>query len=91
MTAGEYRRLLEDDARTIPDLFYDVQRLLVDDNEVACLIRFDCTPVDTFQDLRPSGSRISFSEHVFYHFRGDHIVQVWSLLDVAALQRQLTH
>ena len=89
MTAAGYRRLLEDDVRRIPDLVYDVQRLLVDDDEVACLIQFDCTPVETFRDLRPSGSRITFTEHVFYQFRGDHIVRVWSLLDVDALRRQL--
>jgi SnoaL-like polyketide cyclase len=46
MTAGQYRQLLEDDVRTIPDLFFDVQQLVVDAGHVACRIRFDCTPVE---------------------------------------------
>lgn len=90
MTADEYRRLLEDDVRRIPDLFYDVESLVVDGNDVACRIRYECTPVEPFRGLRPTGSRISFTEHVFYRFQDGHIVQVWSLLDVDALHRQLT-
>jgi steroid delta-isomerase-like uncharacterized protein len=89
MTAGQYRQLLEDDVRRIPDLFFDVQQLVVDAGHVACRIRFDCTPVEPFQGFEPSGSRVVFAEHVFYRFRNDHIAQVWSLLDIAALHRQL--
>jgi predicted ester cyclase len=89
MNAGQYRQLLEDDVRTISDLFFDVQQLVGSDEYVACRIRFDCTPVERFQGFEPSGSRIVFAEHVFYRFQDDHITQVWSLLDIGALQRQL--
>jgi len=89
MSARQYRELLEDDVRRIPDLFFDVQHLVVAGDRVACRLRFDCTPVEAFQGLGPSGSPVVFTEHVFYRFRDDRIVEVWSLLDVAALRRQL--
>lgn len=90
ISAGQYRELLEDDVRSIPDLFFDVQHLVVAGAHVACRLRFQCTPVRTFQGLEPTGSPVTFTEHVFYRFQDRHIVQVWSLLDVAALQGQLT-
>lgn len=89
MTGGQYRELLEDDVRRIPDLFFDVQHLVVDNGYVACRIGFDCTPREPFQGRQPTGSRVVFAEHVFYRFHYARITQVWSLLDVAALQRQL--
>ncbi len=89
MTGGQYRELLERDMRTIPDLFFDVQQLVVDSGAVACRIRFDCTPSGPFRGLQPTGSRVLFDEHVFYRFEKQRIVQVCSLLDVAALERQL--
>ena len=40
--------------------------------------------------LRPNGGSISFSEHVFYKFRGGKIYEVWSLLDVPSIVEQLS-
>lgn len=89
MTGRQYRELLDDDVRRIPDLYFDVQHLVVDGSEVACRLRFDCTPREPFHGFEPTGSRVVFTEHVFYRFHDDRIVRVWSLLDVAALRRQL--
>lgn len=86
----QYREMLEDDVRRIPDLFFDVRHLVVAGDQVACRLRFECTPVAAFQGLEPTGEPVVFTEHVFYRFAGDHIVQVWSLLDLAALRRQST-
>lgn len=88
-TGAQYREMLEDDVRRIPDLVFAVQHLAVDGDLVACRIGFDCTPVQPFQGRRPTGARVQFTEHVFYRFRQDRIVRVWSLLDVEALARQL--
>ena len=90
ISGGQYRDMLEDDVRRIPDLFFDVRHLVVAGDQVACRLRFECTPVEAFQGFQPTGHPVVFAEHVFYRFEGDRIVQVWSLLDVAALQRQLT-
>lgn len=90
MSARQYRRLLEDDVRRIPDLFFDVQRLVAAGDQVAARLRFDCTPALTFHGVEPTGLRVVFHEHVFYRFEDEHIAEVWSLLDTAALQVQLT-
>jgi len=89
LTGGQYRELLEDDVRRIPDLFFDVQLLVVDGKHVACRIGFDCTPREPFQGWSPTGARVMFAEHVFYRFEAGRIIQVWSLLDLAALHAQL--
>ncbi|RKS75312.1 putative ester cyclase [Motilibacter peucedani] len=89
MTLRDYRALLEDDVRRIPDLVYDVRLLVTGEDHVACVLRFDCTPAETFRGLEPTGERIVFTEHVFYRFEDRRIVQVWSLLDLEALERQL--
>jgi predicted ester cyclase len=90
ISGGQYREMLEDDVRRIPDLFFDVRHLVVSGGLVACRLRFECTPVEVFQGLQPTGRPVVFAEHVFYQFEDDRIVQVWSLLDLAALQGQLT-
>jgi predicted ester cyclase len=91
MSVGQYRRLLESDVRSIPDLYFAVEQLVVEDGDVACRLRFDCTPVGRFKGFEADGSRIEFTEHVFYRFRDGYISQVWSLLDIEALQRQMAH
>lgn len=89
MTGRQYRELLEGDVGTFPDLFFDIAHLVVAGGLVACRIRFDVTPTAPFRGFAPTGSKVVFTEHVFYRFTGDRITQVWSLLDVEALARQL--
>lgn len=39
-----YLRMLEGDFLAIPDLRFEIERLLVDPPGVACRLHFDCTP-----------------------------------------------
>jgi predicted ester cyclase len=89
-TREKYRTLLADDVRKVPDLQYDVQLLVVGADHVACRIRFDCTPQHEFLGIDAGGRRVSFAEHVFYRFRENRIDEVWSLIDVDSIRRQLT-
>jgi predicted ester cyclase len=90
MTRRQYRDLIADDVAAIPDLFYAVETLVVSGDDVACRIRFDCTPVREFLGgIVPDGRRLSFTEHVFYRFREGRIEHVWSLIDRDAVRRQL--
>jgi predicted ester cyclase len=57
---------------------------------VAAKLDFDCKPAKTFLGFEPSGRRIQFTEHVFYRFSGELIIAVTSLLDLAAIQRQVS-
>ena len=84
-----YRAMLERDFSEIPDLYFKIQLLISDPPHVACRLQFDCTPKSRFLGLEVGGKRVSFAENVFYEFRGDKISQVWSVIDKAAIERQL--
>ncbi|WP_210944344.1 ester cyclase [Streptomyces sp. MK37H] len=89
-TIAGFQDLLRRDATEIPDLHYAIDRLLVQGEEVACRIRFDCTPAAGFRGLPPTGRPISFVEHGFYRYQDGRIAEIWSLIDMEAIREQLT-
>jgi predicted ester cyclase len=88
-TRDTYRELLVDDVRKIPDLRYEIRLLVAGPDHVACRLWFDCTPRQVFHGIDAGGRRVSFAEHVFYRFRADRIADVWSLIDIDSIRRQL--
>lgn len=84
-----YREMLERDFCEIPDLHFSIQLLISDPPYLASRLFFDCTPKGKFLGLPVNGKKVSFTENVFYKFRGEKIVQVWSVLDKAAIETQL--
>jgi predicted ester cyclase len=84
-----YREMLERDFHEIPDLRFEIQLLICEAPHIASRLQFDCTPVGTFLGLPVNGKRIAFSENVFYEFQQNRIRQVWSVIDKAAVERQL--
>lgn len=84
-----YRAMLEEDVRQIPDLRFNAELLVNGADHVACRLAFDCTPAGMFLGLPVNGQRVRFYEHVFYRFREGKIVEVWSLLDRAAIEQQV--
>lgn len=84
-----YREMLERDFDAIPDLHFDVHLLICDPPYVASRLRFDCTPKGNFLGLHVNRKRVSFTENVFYEFRGEKIERVWSVIDKAAIEAQL--
>ena len=86
---AEFQDLLRRDATEIPDLRYEIERLVVQGEQVACRIRFDCTPTASFRGIPPTGRSISFVEHVFYRYEDGRIAQIWSLIDMDAIREQL--
>jgi predicted ester cyclase len=84
-----YRRMLERDFREIPDLGFNIQLLVCEPPRIASRLYFDCTPIGRFLGLPVQGKRIAFAENVFYEFRGRKILQVWSVIDKAAIESQL--
>ena len=85
-----YREAREAEFRAIPDLHFDVQLLIADETTVASRLNFDISPQGTFLGLPVNGRRISFSENVFYEFAEGKIANVWSVLDKAAIEAQLS-
>lgn len=84
-----YREMLEGDFAEIPDLYFNIQILISDPPYIASRLAFDCTPKGTFLGLHVGGKRVSFTENVIYEFRSEKIVQVWSVVDKAAIEAQL--
>ncbi|PTE08647.1 ester cyclase [Mesorhizobium helmanticense] len=84
-----YRQMLERDFDDIPDLYFNVRMLIADPPYIASRIDFDCSPKANFLGLPLNGKRVSFSENVIYEFRDGKIVQVWSVVDKAAIEAQL--
>ena len=84
-----YREMLERDFREIPDLHFEIQLLVSDPPYIASRLHFNCTPRERFLDLPVNGRKVSFTENVFYEFREERIVQVWSVIDKVAIQTQL--
>jgi predicted ester cyclase len=84
-----YRGMLEKDFDEIADLYFNIRMLISDPPYIASRLGFDCTPKGTFLGLHVNGKRVSFSENVIYEFRSEKIVQVWSVIDKAAIEAQL--
>jgi predicted ester cyclase len=84
-----YREMLERDFREIPDLHFNILLLISDPPHVASRLGFDCTPNGKFLGLQTRGKRVSFTENVFYRFTEKKIVEVWSVIDKAAIEAQL--
>jgi predicted ester cyclase len=84
-----YRTMLERDFYEIPDLHFNIQLLISDAPYIASRLAFDCSPRGKFLGLDINGKRVSFTENVFYEFRGEKIVQVWSVIDKVAIEAQL--
>jgi len=85
----KYREMLARDFSEIPDLYLNIQLLISEPPYIASRLSFDCRPKGKFLGLHVNGKRVSFTENVFYEFRGERIEQVWSVIDKAAIEAQL--
>lgn len=88
MSLRAYRAMLEADVHAIPDLQFHPELLLADDNVVACRLFFQCNPRHAFLGFEPTGTQVSFPEHVFYRFDNRQIVEVWSVIDKQSIREQ---
>jgi predicted ester cyclase len=81
--------MLEGDFDAIPDLRFEIALLIADPPLIASRLHFDCTPRGMLFDLPVNGRRVKFAENVFYEFVERRIRRVWSIIDKAAIARQL--
>jgi predicted ester cyclase len=84
-----YRGMLARDFEDIPDLRFNIQMLIADTSRIASRLAFACAPKGIFLGLPVNGRRVSFAENVIYEFHDGKIVQVWSVVDKAAIEAQL--
>ena len=84
-----YRRMLEGDVASIPDLVFNIDVLVADPPVVGARLLFECTPVGELFGLPVNGRRVTFTENVFYGFHDEKIETVWSVIDQTAIKAQL--
>ncbi|BEV10589.1 ester cyclase [Asticcacaulis sp. DW145] len=84
-----YRLMLIKDFEDIPDLHFVIDRLACDPPLIAARLVFDCAPKGDFLSLPINGQRISFAENVFYEVKGGKIVEVFSAIDKAGIEKQI--
>lgn len=84
-----YRDMLVTDFADIPDLRFEAEILVSDATRIAARLTFDCTPRATFMGLPVDGRKVEFCEHVFYEFEQVKIRRVLSVIDKAAIERQI--
>lgn len=85
-----YLKLLKQNYEDIPDLQFNPEIIISDPPFIACRLKFDCTPIGNFLNLEIDGKRICFTENVFYEFRNSKILKVWSVIDKAAIEIQIS-
>lgn len=84
-----YQEMLKGDFAAIPDLRFNIALLISDPPMIASRLDFDCTPIGIVFGIAVNGRRVQFSENVFYEFQGRRIRRVWSVIDEAAIARQI--
>ena len=85
-----YQRMLEGDFRAIPDLQFRAEFIVTNPPLLGCRLVFDCTPVADLFGIAVNGRPVRFDEHVFYRFETGRIAEVWSIIDQAAIARQVS-
>ena len=85
-----YRGMLVQDFEDIPDLRFNIQLLVSSPPLVAARLAFRCSPKGLFLGLNVNGRTVSFAENVFYEFKFSKIASVWSVIDKAAIETQLS-
>lgn len=85
-----YRQMLEKDFCDIPDLHFHIQLLICEPPTIASRLQFDCRPIGVFLGIPVNGKRIVFAENVFYEIHQGKIDRVWSIIDKAVIEAQLS-
>jgi predicted ester cyclase len=86
---GGYREMLEEDVRSIPDLFFKATHLIAEPQFVAARLHFECHPEGSLFGLRVNGKQVRFQKNVFSEFTGNVICKVRSVIDKAGIAGQI--
>jgi predicted ester cyclase len=72
-----------------PDWHWDMRHIVVDDENIAVHFRVTGTHQGTIQGIEATGRRVTASEFTLYHLEGGKFVEVWDILDMAAVLKQI--
>ena len=84
-----FRRHAESVPRAFPDVHFDIEDVIAEDDRVMVRIVLSGTHEGPFLGVEPTGEEIAMSAIVVYRFEDGKIVERWSEGDIAGLLRQL--
>ena len=73
-----------------PDVKLTVADLVKDGDRLAARVTVEGTHKGEFLGIKPTGKTVRVANFAMYRIENGKIVETWSLVDVAALRRQLT-
>ena len=79
-TRKEFQNMLAEDIEAWPDLYFNLDMVLVTGDRVASRILFKATLVKEWRGKKPDGKPVEFEELVFYRFEDNKIKEVWSIV-----------
>jgi steroid delta-isomerase-like uncharacterized protein len=72
-----------------PDWHWEMRHILVDGDDVVVHFTVTGTHRGTFRGNEATGRRVSVSEFTLYHLEDGKFAEVWDLLDMDAIMRQI--
>ncbi|KAI6248771.1 hypothetical protein HI914_02953 [Erysiphe necator] len=89
-TLSEYETSLLNLMNAAPDFHISVQKLIAEGSTIATRFLVTCTPEQLYMGFSPNGKRIEYAEHVFYRFCGKKCCEISALIDIKAVESQLS-
>src|SRR3954468_1941829 len=73
-----------------PDWHWEMRRIVTDDDNIVVHFTVTGTHLGTFKGIEATGQRVSVSEFTHYHLENGKFAEVWDLLDMDALLKQIS-
>jgi predicted ester cyclase len=73
-----------------PDWHWEMRHIVVDYDNIVVHFKVTGTHLGTFQGIEATGRRVSVSEFTLYHLESGKFAEVWDLLDMTALLKQIS-
>ncbi|KAF3910927.1 hypothetical protein ABW20_dc0109471 [Dactylellina cionopaga] len=89
--AEDYIGLITRSTIPAPDLRFNIDVLVADENEqrVAVRLLIRGTPKDEFLGFQPNGKAVEIVEHAFYKFEEGKVREVRTIIDMDGLRQQM--
>ena len=73
-----------------PDWHWEMRHIVVDDDNIVVHFKVTGTHLGAFQGIEATGRRVSVSEFTLYQLESGKFAEVWDLLDMTALLKQIS-
>ena len=90
MDLAGYREISAGTTAAFSDLKHDIHHIVAEGDSVAVGITFRAKHTGPYQGIAATGRTIAMEEIVILQFRDDKIVREWTVVDLAAVEQQLT-